>query len=177
LRRYVNKEDSTGPCNSFDPRWNPGASEMSFRNKLQMLFQGIWKPRVIHSNPTRPVPYGVVTDAIPICPVCNLPSPQHEYQQIASVPFKEGNEENLKALEEAFRLHDWRRLSDFQEWEGARNNADVILLKCPDGRFNLTMIYDPIDLDENSLVLRQHEIKADDLPTLGGEWKRVMSIQ
>jgi hypothetical protein len=131
----------------------------------------------MNSSPKPPVPYGVVTDAIPICPVCNLPTLQHEYQQIASAPFKEGNEEILAVLEEAFRLHDWRKLSEFQEWEGARNNAEVILLKCPDGRYNLTVIYDPFDLDENSYVLRQHEIKADDLPALSGEWKRVMITQ
>ena len=142
-----------------------------------MLFQGIWKSGVTNSVPSPPVPYAVVTNAIPICPVCNLPTRHHEYQQIASVPFKEGNEENLAALEEAFRLHDWGKLSGFQEWEGARNNADVILLKCPDGRYNLTIIFDPIDLDQDSYVLRQHEISADDLPVLSREWKGVVSIQ
>lgn len=99
---------------------------------------------------------------------------QHDYQLIASTPFKEGNEENLKALEEAFHLRDWRRLSDLQEWEGARNNADVILLKCPYGRHNLTMIYDPAGLEDVSFLLRHQEIKASDLPAFGKEWKRVL---
>jgi hypothetical protein len=117
--------------------------------------------------------YSVVTEALPTCPLCQQPTSGHEYQLIASAPFKEGNEENLKALEGAFIAHDWPRLLTFQEWEGARNNVDVILLKCPDGRFNLTIIYDPIDLEDSSSLLRQQEISVNDLPVLKKEWRRV----
>jgi hypothetical protein len=117
--------------------------------------------------------YGVVTDALPTCPLCQQPTSGHDYQLIASAPFKEENEENLKVLEEAFLSHDWPRLLTFQEWEGARDNADVILLKCPDGRYVMTIIYDPIGLEDCSSLLRQQEISVNDLPVLKKEWTKV----
>ena len=144
---------------------------------MNKAFQSIRNWFKSDSSAQETVSFGLVAPAMPICPVCNLPASQHDYQQIASATFKEGNEGTLKALEEAFVSRDWITLSGLQGWEGLNNNADVILLRCPDDRYNLTIIYDPFELFENPSLLRHQEVAANDLPLVKGEWKKVGSTQ
>ena len=111
--------------------------------------------------------------AMSICTVCGNPIQGHQYQQIASLPYKEGYAEKIEMLSEAVRHNRWDELSRFQEWEGVYADAVVWLFRCPDGRYNLTIIYDPFELSDSASLLRHKEVKPQDLPVLMSEWRVV----
>jgi hypothetical protein len=111
--------------------------------------------------------------AMPTCTLCGQPIQGHEYQEIASLPYKDGYAEKIEMMAESVRLNRWEELSQFQEWEGIHDDALVWLFRCPDGRYNLTIIFDAFELWDNASLLRHKEVNADDLPILMRDWKKV----
>jgi len=109
---------------------------------------------------------------MPFCPVCKQKTEGHDYQQIACTPLGVGKEESLQAMMDAMRLHQWEVLDRFHEWEGLAVNADVFLLRCSDGRFNLVLFLDPFELEDVWTLIRHEELGAQDLPILLGPWEQ-----
>ena len=108
---------------------------------------------------------------MPSCPVCAQEMDSHQYQRLASIPLRGDNAEDLDAMLEAVRNHKWDELSRFQDWEGGLDDLEVYFLKCPDGRYNLAVIYDPVALEGDDELLSHEEIHEGDLPPLTEPWK------
>ncbi len=74
---------------------------------------------------------------------------------------------------EDVRSHRWDAVRSFQEWKGDLDDAEVFLLKCPDGRYTLIVIYSQFELWGMSKLLYSEELNAGDLPLAGNEWVQV----
>ena len=74
---------------------------------------------------------------------------------------------------EAVRGHRWDDLRGFQGWKATSPDADVYLLKCPDGRYNLIVIYCPYELEDVYKLVHQEQIASEDVPVFDETWQHV----
>ena len=52
-------------------------------------------------------------------------------------------------------------------------DADVYLLRCPDERYLMTVIYCPYELGDIYKLVHQEQIEADEVPATGDAWRQV----
>jgi hypothetical protein len=112
-------------------------------------------------------------EAMPICPVCKQRIEGHRYRHIASTSLEEVKPNRLDAMLKAARCHRWGELAAFQEWVATSADADAYLLRCPDGRYFMAVIYCPYELEDIYKLLHQEQIEGHALPVNGGTWLQI----
>lgn len=109
----------------------------------------------------------LLTDAMPLCPLCEEEMKVHLYQHIASTPLSPQAKERFDLMMRAAQGHKWDELARFQDWEATSPDADVYLLRCPDGRSLLAVIRCPYELGDVYKVIHQEQIEGTELPREG----------
>lgn len=94
----------------------------------------------------------------------------HQYQRVASTAIGPEERQDFSAMLEAVRGHQWADLGRFQNWQATLADADVYLFKCTDGRYNLTVIYCPYELEGVYRIVHQEQLAPEDAPISGEPW-------
>lgn len=108
-----------------------------------------------------------------VCPICGQKMTKHRYVSVARAPLTPEKEKDFAAMMDAVRNHNWDLLRRFQEWEPLAADAEVYLIRCADGRFNLAVIYAAYSLSDVNYVIHQEELQESDIPPLAGDWQTV----
>jgi len=116
---------------------------------------------------------GLLSEAMPVCPVCGQQIENHHYRHIASTPLEAGKANRLDAMLKAVRGHQWDELAGFQDWQATSADADVYLFRCPDGRYVMAVIYCPYELGDIYKLVHQEQIEANELPVKEEAWRQV----
>jgi hypothetical protein len=100
----------------------------------------------------------VLAHVIPHCIQCGLSTAEHEYRFIASTVLSQ--DEGIKGLEllSAIKNHQWTKVLNFQDWEGGEADAEVYLVRCPDGGRHLALISSPFILEEAHILIQQEPV-------------------
>jgi hypothetical protein len=112
----------------------------------------------------------LLTKAMPLCPLCRQEITAHRYQHIASTPLGEQSKDSFKRMMSAVRSHQWDEVVRFQDWEATSADADVYVLGCPDGRFLMSVIYCPYQLEDIYKLLHYEQVEAFGLPIKADAW-------
>jgi len=115
----------------------------------------------------------LLEEAFPICRLCTGKMEGHEAAGIARWPLSRATQIQFEEMMAAVKRREWEQLKAFQRWEPLLPDAEVYLLRCPDGRYNLTVVYCPFELGDNYYALFQEEINESDLPEMSGGWRMV----
>jgi len=87
------------------------------------------------------------------CIMCAGDLAGHQYTMFASAvlggPDPAPAEPFFRALEE----QRWQDAAAFQEWEGARDNAEAFAIRCPAGGSAVLVMHDPYELDHGATAL------------------------
>jgi hypothetical protein len=100
----------------------------------------------------------LISDVVPFCGVCGLAIHGHLFKHIASTPVEKHRVEQFRCLMRAVEDVDWKLLLSFQEWNGNLTSADVIGLKCVDGRCSLAVLLCPATLEESYELIVQKSV-------------------
>ena len=103
----------------------------------------------------------LMREALPQCEICHQSIEGHLFKHLACTPIARGNVERMEALLAAVDSADWNAIQAFQHWDGTKISADVIALKCEDGRCSLAVLYCPASMGDIYKLIRQK--KLDDL--------------
>jgi len=115
----------------------------------------------------------LLTEAMPICPLCRQQMNVHRYQHIASTPFGGEAKGSFDSMMNAVKSHAWDELLGFQKWEGTSPDADVYLLECPDERLLLAVIYCPYELGDIYKLLHYEQVERSEVPIKKERWSQV----
>lgn len=102
----------------------------------------------------------LISEAMPVCQVCGLPTDGHGFRRVGSTPLWPGRPQSAAAILEAVETENWNQLDEFQESHGSITSVEVIHLRCLDGRHSLAALVCPSSLDEPYFVLRQKQVEA-----------------
>jgi hypothetical protein len=107
------------------------------------------------------------------CHVCGKEMTGHAYIGLARSPLSPAHQSNFESMMSKVKAHRWDELKDFQHWEPLLPDAEVSVFRCPDGRFNLTVVYAAFELGDVDHLLFEEQLSADALPAALGEWKQI----
>jgi hypothetical protein len=97
----------------------------------------------------------LVAEVVPTCQICGLAIHGHLFKHIASTPVEKKRLEEFRGFLKAVEDVDWNVLLSFQGWDGRLTSADIIGLKCIDGRCSLAVLLCPASLEEPYTLFTQ----------------------
>ena len=98
------------------------------------------------------------------CPVCSADLEGHSVALIATVIIND-NQQAVTEFFKALQEHRWEDLRQFQQWEGASDNAEAYAIQCPQG-LAWFVIRSPFELYESDTFLTQEVLDSDDSKNL-----------
>ena len=115
----------------------------------------------------------LVGEVFHICPICGQNMGEHRYISFARVPLTREKQSDYTQMMDAVKNHEWNLLRDFQEWEPLAADAEVYLIRCPAGQYNLAVIYAAYSLGDVNYVIHQEELQLNDLPEVTADWQTI----
>jgi hypothetical protein len=97
---------------------------------------------------------------VPLCPQCGLRLEGHNYRLIATSILTPESLDAFNRMLGAARQGNWEELLTFQTWHGTHANAEVFLLRCPDGALSIVIISSPFALEDPHVLLYKEKING-----------------
>jgi hypothetical protein len=100
--------------------------------------------------------------AIGTCPGCNKDLSGHKFVRFASCPIRSDNKPETLDLMKKFKAHDWKAVSEYQQFEGGNDALIAYVISCPSEKGLLVLTNDPVELYSGERMVGYETLSSDE---------------
>jgi len=87
------------------------------------------------------------------CPGCDQDLSRHSIVLLGLTIAMTETTQRVQEFIEAYRSHSWEKVTQFQDFDGSCNAAEVFAIRCPHGKNSAILVRNPVELYDSDQVL------------------------